>query len=262
MTAILLASGCPSVQVFNGSIYRNTGMVTNALVAPNVPEAVTFIKQVNQLGAVSDQGDRAGAGLIGVPDNPQKIILGVGSGLLLAVGAGYAMIGGPVEIPSGTTQAVPNNTSRIWIWLKQTGPALTYTTDTTPPAGEVCLLGSCVTSGGAITSVDTSGVMYLRGGIGWRESADQGAPTDTPPSNIQFFAKTGGGTYFWTGTAYTAIGTSLAATITVASDQTERFETIERKFSALLVGLQTTIGEDFLITDELIDDLDTATAEV
>lgn len=262
MPAILLASACPVPTVFSGSIFRNTGMTTNALVAPAVPEAVTFIKQVNQLGAVSDQGNRAGAGLIGVPDNPQKIVLGVGSGLLLAVGAGYAMIGGPVEIATATTLAVPNNTSRVWIWYRQTGPVLACTTTTTPPAGECCLLGSCVTSGGAITSVDTSGVMYLRGGIGWRESADQGAPTDTPPSNIQFFAKTGGGTYFWTGTAYTAIGTAVAATIITASDQTERFETIERKFRALLGGLLTTIGEDFLITDELIDDLDTANAEV
>ncbi len=192
-------------------------MDTNALVAPNVPASVTFRLQVNQLGTILDQTGRYGAGIIGVPDGPTKIVLGVGSGLSLAVGAGHAMIGGPVEVPTGTTLAVLDNTSRVWIWLRQTGSVLAYTTTTTPPAGECCLLGSCVTSGGSITSVDTSGVVYLRGGIGWRQTADVGPPSDTPPATVMFFSQTATGTYLWDGTNWQQQSTGAVETDTVAS---------------------------------------------
>src|ERR1041385_4176366 len=144
MSASLLASACPSVSVFSGSVYRNTTTSTNALVAPDIPATTTFLKQANQVGTITDQIARSGAGLIGIPDTAQKIALGVGSALLLAVGAGIAMIGGPVQIAPAPTLAVPDNTSRVWIWYRQTGPTLAYTTTTTTPAGECCLLGSCV----------------------------------------------------------------------------------------------------------------------
>ena len=188
MPALLIASACPAVSVFSLSIYRNLDYTSTSRVAPAVPASVDFLIQTNQLGAVADQTARAGAGLIGVPDGPQRVNLSIGAGLLLAVSAGYAMIGGPVQIPAATTLAVPDNTARVWIWLLQTGSALTYTTTTAPPAGEVCLLGSCVTAGGVVTSVDTSGVVYLRGGVGWRQTADNGAPSDTPPASVAFVA--------------------------------------------------------------------------
>lgn len=261
MAAILLATQCPAVQVFSGSIYRNTAMDTTALVAPNVPGTSTFRQQVNQLGAVSDQGDRAGAGIIGVPDGPQKIVISTGSGLLLAVSAGYAMIGGPCQIATATTLAVPDNTGRVWIWFKQTGPTLTYTTSTTPPAGEVCLLGSCVTSGGLITSCDTSGVMYLRGGLPVRETADAGAPGDTPPSNVQFFAKTLGGFYFWTGSAYIALGVSIAAVIDSTTTLFSQIDDDERLFRQLLFSMVALLGEDVLTTGELRSSYDQAVSE-
>lgn len=191
------------MQTASLSVYRNSALDTNALVAPNVPGATSFRKQVNQLGAIADQLGRYGGGVFGIPDGPTKIVLTApGSGLSLGVSAGHAMIGGPVEIPTATTIAVPDNTARVWIWLLQTGAALTYTTSTTKPAGECCLLGSCVTSGGNITSVDYSGVVYIRGGIGVRGTADDGTPSDTPPSTVNLITQTGFCSYYWDGAVH------------------------------------------------------------
>lgn len=198
-------------------------MDTTALVAKNVPAAASFRMQVNQNATLLDLLARGGGGLIGVFDGVDRIALSLPvSGLLLHISAGHAMIGGPVEIVAAMTLAVPDATSRIWIWLNQAG-VISYTTTTTPPAGEVCLLGSCVTSGGNVTAVDTSGVMYLRGGSGWRETADAGAPVDTPPASVIFVAKTAGGEYLWTGTAYRGIsggGTVSSVGLTLPSDFT------------------------------------------
>ena len=265
MAAILLASQCPAVPVFTASVYRNSAIDTTALVGPNIPGTVTWRKQANQNVAMADELARYGAGLIGVPDGPTKITLGVGIGLSLAVSAGHAMIGGPVEIATAGTVTVADNTARQWLWLQQSG-VVVATSTVTPPAGEVCLIGSCVTSGGNIASVDYSGVMYLRGGIGWRQTADQSAPTDTPPSTIQFMAYTAGGSYWWDGYTYSRLAGSSASVVLAAaaqeSGQNDRLATLERKFRTLLLVLTDTIGEDILITDELQDDVDTASADV
>lgn len=265
MAAILTADLCPAVQILSTSLYENSTSDTTAKVAKNIPAAVTWRTQANQNAAILDQTARYGAGLIGIPDGPTKITLSVGTGLSLSVSAGHAMVGGPVEIATATTLTVPNNTSRVWIWLRQLGGALTYTTTTTPPAGECCLLGSCVTSGGAVTSVDTSGVMYLRGGIGWRQSADVFAPTDSPSVTIQFMASTAGGSYFWDGYTYSRLAGSYGSVTTVtasASDEDDRLDTLERKFRSLLFVLSDMLGEDVLITDELANDFDMASSEV
>ena len=218
MAAILLASACPAVPVFTASVYRNTGYTASALAAPSIPATVDFLVQAQQIGAVTDQISRYGSGLIGVPDGPTKITLSIGTGLLLNISAGHAMIGGPVEIATDTTLAVPDATARVWVWLQLTGPNLTYTTTTTPPAGESCLLGSCVTSGGVVTVLDTSGVMYLRSGIGFRQTADYGAPSDTPPAKAAgFFGVTSTGVYLWDGSMWQQQGAAGVVSDTVAS---------------------------------------------
>jgi spore maturation protein SpmA len=48
--------------------------------------------------------------------------------------------------------------------------------------------------------------MYRYGGVLWRQTADAGMPTDTPPAGIIFYNLTAGGLYLWDGTAYRAIG--------------------------------------------------------
>jgi hypothetical protein len=93
---------------------------------------------------------------------------------------------------------------RVWVWLLVTG-VLSVTTTTAPPATSCCLIGSCVTSGGIITSVDTSGVLYMKGGSLVRYSADPGIATDSPPASVKFRSVTPFASFDWEGAAYRQI---------------------------------------------------------
>jgi hypothetical protein len=62
--------------------------------------------------------------------------------------------------------------------------------------------------------------MYLRGGIGWRQTADVGPPSDTPPSTVMFFSQTATGTYLWDGTNWLQQSAGAVLTDTVVSGST------------------------------------------
>lgn len=132
-----------------------------------------------------------------------------GGGLDVDVAAGQALIDGVVEIVA-TSITVPDATARVFIWLKQDG-TLTYGTTTAVPTGGKVFLGSCVTAAGAITSLDTAGVLYSRGGMAIRETADTGVPADTPGS-VVFLTKATNGMYLWNGSAYTLMFTNAQLT--------------------------------------------------
>lgn len=137
------------------------------------------------------------------------LALSDGGGLDVDVAAGQALIDGVVEIQA-TSITVPDETARVFIWLKQDG-TLTYATNTSVPSGGKVLLGSCETGSGAITSLDTSGVLYSRGGLAIRETADTGVPGDTP-GNVVFLTKATSGMYMWNGSAYTLMFTNSQLT--------------------------------------------------
>lgn len=139
------------------------------------------------------------------------LTLGTGSGLALAVAAGQAMMSGVVEVPTATTYTVPANQARVFIWLQQDG-TLTHTLTTTPPAGTVCFIGSCVTGASSISSVDTSGILYSLGPIAQRETADTGTPGDAPAAGLAFLTKTTNGVYLWNGVAYQLMYTTAQYT--------------------------------------------------
>lgn len=134
--------------------------------------------------------------------------LSAGAGLTVNVAAGQAMIDGVVEKTGVTVVVVPANSARAWIWLKQDGTFTVVDGSLTPPAGDCVLVGSCVTNATVVTAVDTSGVVYSKATLLWRETADAGVPGDTPPASWLGYTKTAGGTYFWTGSAYALLGTS------------------------------------------------------
>lgn len=135
------------------------------------------------------------------------LTISTGTGLSLGVAAGQAAIDGVVEIDTATTYTVPASQAYIGIWLKQDG-TLTHSLTTTPPSGGKCYLGSCVTSGSAITSVDFSGVLYSRGAIAVRTTADTGVPGDSPAASLVFITYTAAGAYIWNGTSYNVLYTS------------------------------------------------------
>jgi len=172
------------------------------------------------------------------------------TGLLLNVAAGHAMIGGVVEVSTATTVTCTDNVERNWIWLLQNG-TLTATTTLTAPSTESCLIGNCKAVGGNIVNVDTSGVLYLKGGTLWRQTADADAPADTPPSTIQFTAITLGGTYWWDGATYQQLNaptTALSDALTTALSQIEALNFALTGLIAKLVelGLDDILGDEFV----------------
>jgi hypothetical protein len=91
---------------------------------------------------------------------------------------------------------------RNWIWISQAGAITVVFNSLTPPAGAQALLGSALTAGGSISSTDTSGVLYLKGGMLKRYSADTTTPADTPPAQLQFWHFGDGAFWYWNGDAY------------------------------------------------------------
>lgn len=131
------------------------------------------------------------------------LTLSAGTGLACTVAIGYAMIGGVVELATAGSVALTGSSTN-WIWLTQ-GGALTKTTTTTKPAGNCVCLGAAVTDGSGVTSIETAGVLYFKGGFLWRQTADAGAPGDSPDASLMLLTKTAGGDYLWTGTAHRAL---------------------------------------------------------
>jgi hypothetical protein len=156
-------------------------------------------------GIANAGGANAGAIVSGSNAGNELAISASGTPLLLSVKKGRAICGGLIELAADGTISVPDNTARVWIWILQTG-VLDKTVTTTPSSPAAVLIGSCVTSGGAITSVDTSGVVYLRGSNLIRFTADPGIPTDTPPVGVLLYSVTAFGTFVWDGAAHQQVG--------------------------------------------------------
>jgi hypothetical protein len=135
------------------------------------------------------------------------------TGRTLTIAAGQAMIDGVVTIAQTTTTIDPN-IARAYVWLARAGTITVVNNSLTPPAGAYCFLGSCVTNATDITSKDESGILYIKGGILRRETADTGLPGDTPPSGLQFFTETTNRLYFWDGSEYWLMSCGTAAATT------------------------------------------------
>lgn len=126
--------------------------------------------------------------------------------LNVAISDGFALIDGLVEVKSLANLTLPDATARVWLWLKQDG-TWTYTTTATPPVGKVIYVGSAVTSGGVVASVDaTNGVFRLLNGGVWTSTTDTGYPSASPNSTSIMFCRTSGGTYLWDGAAWNSMG--------------------------------------------------------
>lgn len=197
MPVTLPASSCPGVLAPSAMLSVASGVPLLA-EAVGSGETATIIGKWNRNAVRSDLAGRYGGGLRAVT---WGLALTYGTDLNLAIAAGHALCDGVVEVASGIVLPIAPSLSRAWVWLTPAGAA-TYTTTVTPPSSVACLLGSVVTGSTAITSVDTSGVVYLRGGIGYRETADPAAPSDTPPSTVALVTATSGGCYLWTGAVW------------------------------------------------------------
>jgi len=233
MPISLLASQCP-LPVIDTSHTKLSDAENTA--GTGVPSARSFAagntvisSKLNRNAAQMDLQGRYGGGGYGIVNG---LAISAGSGLTLNIAAGQAAIDGIIEIAAATTLAVPDNhpsaTDRVWIWLSRAG-AISYTLNTTPPATNCCLLGSCTTSGGVITAVDQSGVMYLKNNTFERETADTGPPTDSPNAALRFQTKTKAGRFFWDGSSHLPLYEPLQKNImSIASTEADKIESGEQ----------------------------------
>lgn len=129
------------------------------------------------------------------------LVISAGSGLSINITAGTAYINGPVQLATATT-AVVNASTTNYIWIGDSGVITVVNGSITPPGSSYAYLGAAITDGSGVTSVDFSGVVYIKNGIAYREVGDTDQPLDTPPSDWRGFTKTVKTVYFWDGTSY------------------------------------------------------------
>ena len=203
----LLASQLPEIKVPTDIIDPVDGITTSAkTISPGQsPWTPTF----NQNAVRLDLTGRYGGGIYGAAFG---LDLTIGTGLSVITTPGQAMIDGPITIADEISTGVLDN-ARSFLWLDQDGVIAPYImpddgSEMEVPDIAAFLLGSVLAENGAITEVDYSGRMELRGGVGFRRTGDIGTPTDTPPSSIQFWTRTQGGLYWWDGSKYWELNSS------------------------------------------------------
>lgn len=128
--------------------------------------------------------------------------ISIGTGLNVDIATGQAVVTGLTESKVTIVKSVDPSIARIQLWLNADGTITTVNNSLTPPAGEVCYLGSCVTNATDVTSVDTSGVVFYKHGDTWRETADTGVPGDAPGLERRFYHRTANASYYWDGLSY------------------------------------------------------------
>ncbi|MHB8638018.1 MAG: hypothetical protein ACYC96_16285 [Fimbriimonadaceae bacterium] len=178
---------------------------------------------LNQLSAQALLLGQVGAGGYGIVSG---LALSASSGLNVAVGVGIALVDGLLELvasaPYGAQVLVPPpytlaDNATNYVWLTQTG-ALVAATTLSPPTNSRVFLGTVTTLSGAITNVDASGVVTVKGGRFARVTADIGPPGDTPPA-IFLVTTTTTGEYLWTGPNH-ALQAQEGVSATIAATQT------------------------------------------
>jgi len=150
--------------------------------------------KLNRNAAAQDLGSRFGAGGHAVVEG---LAVTAGAGLSIDVSAGLALIDGLVEYAGGNVVVSPS-VSRGWVWLTQAG-SINIAVTTAKPVSNCVLLGSFVSDGSGITSVDSSGVVSFVGGVLERQTADPLAPSDSPSASWRGFTRTLSGLWYWDG---------------------------------------------------------------
>jgi hypothetical protein len=196
MPYTLTAVNCPTPPTFTGAYDPTNGPLTSkSYVQGMLPSAVR--PNLNENAGRQDLLGRYAGGAYAVVTG---LDLSAGSGLTLNIAAGHAVIDGPVIYPGGSVSLT--DAGRNWLWISRAGAITVVFNSLVPPAGAYALLGSALTSAGSISSVDQSGVLYLRGSTATRRTADTVQPTDTPPASLQFFHRGASKLWWWDGSAY------------------------------------------------------------
>jgi len=209
MVVTFLGSQVPAPQTIGTIKFKTDYNAGSSLPAYTSAEHVetgdTFwSSKFNQNAALLDIISQVGGGVIAVVSG---LDLTAGTGLTLNIAAGTALINGVIQLKNAISMAITNNSTR-YIWFKVNG-TFEATSTTTPPASMASVfVGTVVTSAGAITKVDKSGVVYFKSGSLIRETNDVTFPTGTVDSSIIIITKTQSGPYVWDGGSTSPINQS------------------------------------------------------
>jgi hypothetical protein len=228
--------------------------------------AIGVSHSLNQLSAEATLLGQAGGGGYGIISG---LGLSVVTGLNIAVAPGIALVDGFLELvsssPYGLQVQVPPpytlpDASTSYVWLTQTG-ALISSTSTSPPTNARIFLGTTVTASGAISSIDSSGVVSITGGRLQRRTADAFAPLDSPPSGMNLFTQTTFGNFVWDGLSHKALvdlgkqllspslTQSLTGTLTLAATSPNRlYLTASGGDQTVLLPLASTLPPGWNVT--------------
>jgi hypothetical protein len=207
-TYSLLAANCPLPTTWSGVVDPSATAAYGAKSLANGDIAAVLTK-VNENATRLDLLGGFGGGAYGVLTG---LDLSAGAGLTLNYAAGQALISTLVT-KSASTYSLPDlSGSRGYVWLSRDG-VISHTTTVTPPAGAQLFIGSFVTNAGAIVSLDQSGIMYLKGGLPQRTTADVTTPTDTPPANLWHLVQGTVRLWLWSGSSYCELGCSTGGAL-------------------------------------------------
>ena len=145
-----------------------TGEIDNVVLTLNQVE-----NEIANLGIAAGNGQGVFSGLA----------LTAVSGLLGSASVGAAV--GYGGIYNGSAQGfVCDDNSNNYIWITPGGSLAVQTGTLASPSVGAVYIGYALTVSGAITVLDTGGVVYLAGGAPYRTSGDRCVPTDTPPDTL------------------------------------------------------------------------------
>lgn len=216
MAVTLTSTACPAVVVPASPVYLgDTG--TNPPTAQSFSaglDASGTSSKLNYNSKIDNMGSRYGSGGYGIGSG---FALSASTGLTVAVANGQAVIDGVAEAYSHADVVVTASGTN-WLWIKTDGSIVVQFNTTAKPSGNCVLLGAAITDGSSVTSIDTSGVVYFKGGDMWRQTADAGMPADTPDSSLWFYTKTTVGLWLWDGSAYRRIDPRARASVVFGSD--------------------------------------------
>lgn len=219
MSVSLTATQCPlpvvpGTAVYMGEQYSPSGSPPTSLPQTSGNTAALASSILNRNATGQDMASVYGAGGYGIGSG---LALSVGSSLTPTLGKGQALCHGVVENTATAYGFVVNATATNFVWIKQDGSLVVQNGTTAKPSGNCLYLGACLANASAVTAIDTSGVVYYKGGQLWRETADTGVPGDSPDSSLRLFTKTQGGTYYWDGTVHRLVAGTLVRQGTYAN---------------------------------------------
>ena len=210
MTITLLASACPAVQgpaslvKLSDAAEAAPSLLTASVLNGGTTLTSKFNKNAQFLELLARYGS---SGVFGIA---QGLTISVVSGLTIQVAAGHAMMESLIELAEDTHATAFDDTNS-YVWLKQDGTIEVKNNTTAAPAIDAVYLGRVTAASGTVSgTIETAGVVYLKGMAAIRYTADLSYPTDTPSSSYAFLTQTLGGTFLWDGAAWLKLQGPLA----------------------------------------------------